>query len=190
MKNKSIYLLICMAALLFSSCAKLATLTVEKRHYRNGYYVDYNHNNKFKAEITKADRQQEDMQKPVLANDISTKESFPDERNKIIPSSNMYPNIPDAGEEKQQISKSKLGKIIKSAIIADSEPIPHDLIKRGYSEKKDSDEPLSMFWSVIVLIVVVWLIAYFTGGWGLGGLINLLLLVALILFILWLLRVV
>lgn len=53
---------------------------------------------------------------------------------------------------------------------------------------KDSSEGLSLFWIVILIILILWAIGFIGGS--IGGLINLLLLVALILLILWLLRVV
>ncbi|HWY38270.1 MAG TPA: DUF5670 family protein [Bacteroidia bacterium] len=40
------------------------------------------------------------------------------------------------------------------------------------------------------MILILWAIGFLAGGFGLGGLINLLLLVALILLILWLLRII
>ena len=49
---------------------------------------------------------------------------------------------------------------------------------------------LSLFWIVILILVITWLVALLTGGWGLGGFIYLLLVIALILLILWLLRII
>ncbi|NNM94984.1 MAG: lmo0937 family membrane protein [Bacteroidia bacterium] len=49
---------------------------------------------------------------------------------------------------------------------------------------------LSLFWLIILIILIVWAIGLLAGGFGLGGLINILLVIALILLILWLLRIV
>ncbi|HXC04455.1 MAG TPA: hypothetical protein VNZ86_06860 [Bacteroidia bacterium] len=51
-------------------------------------------------------------------------------------------------------------------------------------------EGLSLFWLVILILLILWLLGLIGGGWGLGILINVLLLFALILLILWLLRIV
>jgi hypothetical protein len=53
----------------------------------------------------------------------------------------------------------------------------------------DDRDGLSLFWVVILVIIILWAIGFFA-GWGTGGLINLLLVVALILLILWLLRII
>ena len=48
----------------------------------------------------------------------------------------------------------------------------------------------SLFWIVITIIAILYLIALVSGGWGLGGAIHVLLVIALVLFILWLLRII
>ncbi|MGZ3862262.1 MAG: hypothetical protein ACXVPN_12110 [Bacteroidia bacterium] len=48
---------------------------------------------------------------------------------------------------------------------------------------------LSLFWIVILAILILWAIAFIAGGFGLGDLIHVLLIIALVLLILWLLRI-
>lgn len=54
----------------------------------------------------------------------------------------------------------------------------------------DDDEGRSLFWVVILIIVILWALGLLTGSLGLGVLFNLLLVIALILLILWLLRII
>jgi hypothetical protein len=58
---------------------------------------------------------------------------------------------------------------------------------KGSTAERDG---LSLFWVIILIIIILWAFGFAFGGWGLGPLINLLLLVALILLILWLLRII
>src|SRR5438045_3419587 len=41
MKTSTLFLSIVFISLLFSSCSNLSNLTVSKRHYRGGFYVDF-----------------------------------------------------------------------------------------------------------------------------------------------------
>ncbi len=50
-------------------------------------------------------------------------------------------------------------------------------------------EALSLLWIIILIILAVWVVAFLLGGPGVSGLIHLLLVIALVLFILWLLRI-
>jgi hypothetical protein len=53
-----------------------------------------------------------------------------------------------------------------------------------------ADEALSLFWIVILILLILWAVGVISGGWGLGGVIYILLIIALVLLILWLLRIV
>lgn len=52
----------------------------------------------------------------------------------------------------------------------------------------NDDRSYSLLWIAVVLIVFLWYLG-FLAGWGSGGIINLLLIVAFILLVLWLLRI-
>jgi hypothetical protein len=54
----------------------------------------------------------------------------------------------------------------------------------------NGDEARSLFWIVILVLLILWALGIISGSFGLGILFNLLLLIALILLILWLLRIV
>ncbi|MCC6372390.1 MAG: hypothetical protein IT236_15405, partial [Bacteroidia bacterium] len=56
--------------------------------------------------------------------------------------------------------------------------------------KSEDNEERSLFWVVVLVLVVLWALGLISGGLGLGILINLLLVIALVLLILWLLRIV
>lgn len=67
----------------------------------------------------------------------------------------------------------------------------HSLFEKNKIGSSASDKDgLSLFWVVILVLLILWALGFLTGGFGLGGLINLLLVIALILLILWLLRIV
>ncbi len=61
-------------------------------------------------------------------------------------------------------------------------------VKKVGNATRESDG-LSLFWIIILVILILWALGLLSGGWGLGGFINILLIIALILLILWLLRV-
>ncbi|MBA3665465.1 MAG: hypothetical protein H0W61_14815 [Bacteroidetes bacterium] len=48
---------------------------------------------------------------------------------------------------------------------------------------------LSLFWIVIVVLLAIYLIGLFFNGYGSGSLIHILAVVVLVLFVLWLLRI-
>jgi Family of unknown function (DUF5670) len=62
--------------------------------------------------------------------------------------------------------------------------------KANTTSYRDNGNGLSLFWVVILIILILWAIGLAAGGFGLGGLINVLLVIALILLILWLLQIV
>lgn len=62
------------------------------------------------------------------------------------------------------------------------------LIDSGKLQAGSDDDGLSLFWIIILIVLILWLLGFISGNFG--GIINLLLIIALILLILWLLKVV
>jgi hypothetical protein len=52
------------------------------------------------------------------------------------------------------------------------------------------NEGRSLFWIVVVVLIVLWALGLISGSFGLGVIFNLLLVIALVLLLLWLLRIV
>jgi hypothetical protein len=47
----------------------------------------------------------------------------------------------------------------------------------------DHDDPGYLLWTIIAVLIIIWLISLLTGGWGLGGFIYVFLVVALVLLL-------
>jgi cytoskeletal protein RodZ len=74
--------------------------------------------------------------------------------------------------------------------MAEKNPLKKKLDNQKMKARASSGEALSLFWIVILILLLLWAIGVISGGWGLGGVIYILLIIALILLILWLLRIV
>jgi hypothetical protein len=74
--------------------------------------------------------------------------------------------------------------------MAEKSPLKKKLDNQKMKARASSGEALSLFWIVILILLLLWAIGVISGGWGLGGVIYILLVIALILLILWLLRIV
>ena len=186
MKKSITYLLL--SIIFLSSCSQMSTLSVEKRHYRSGFYVDYN--KKIKKEAASA----VDVNEPAVEKISALIAKSDGDDIAIVPVINKN-EITNAGlptTEKKNKIKIFQNNFFSEQLIKIKKPLTttRQVISAVKKINHHNDDGLSWFWSVIVLIVIIWLIAYLTGGWGLGGLINLLLVVALIFLILWLLKLV
>jgi hypothetical protein len=188
---KRIVLFIGTSALIFS-CSRDSSLSFTKRHYRNGYYVEYADKKstlKLKAHETAL------TEEPTLTSQKTIGPKV--ERNLIIKDGNT--NESKGGIVSKNKSTSTKGINLKLVTERPSLLLPATHSKtntpiykfhvKGVQDTTNEDVR-SFFWTVILVILVLWLIAVLTGGWGLGGLVHLFLVVALILFILWLLRII
>lgn len=200
MKKLTFYSIACLAVgIILSSCQ--SNLSITKRHYTNGYYVDFGKSNKSLAENKTPSVPAE--VKPVTpvssVNVIANKpaaQSKSKELNEVsIPATNP------SGVSKALKIKKTLGSMpfigtpeAKKSAVSVNENVANQKLATDSVNKISDDEParaaLSLLWIVIVVILILWLIGILAGGFGLGGFINLLLVIALILLILWLLRVV
>ena len=183
-----------MSGIIFWSCS--SKLSVTKRHYSRGYYVAHttgkpNTSTKHKKISQVPAKSYRDKNSEVRLDKIeNTKE--------INASSDLIANnnVANRNQSNQTLS-NKAEKIYAPALSIKHLTIktPVQELKRAWlstkSESAHSDrEGLSLFWLVIVIILILWFFGYIAGWGGTGGLINLLLLVALILLILWLLRII
>jgi hypothetical protein len=177
-------------------CASLSILlfscSVIKRHYAEGYYVSHN--------SSKTDSKAQDQN---LQNKKTELSSYTIQN---IHESSKADNIsePNALIIKEDVITAS-NKNIKSKsipVMPSKKLMAYSTTLIGYTKenlksfnKKTNDESLvvdalSLFWIIILILLILWLVAILTGGWGLGWGVHIILLVALILLILWLLRII
>jgi Flp pilus assembly protein TadB len=171
-------------------------MSIAKRHYNKGYYVDINLN---KRAVTTVKEEEKTVQSNknkslnfqqdwVAQNSVSRQadQNSVTEKNVIVASNEKT--------QKNIISKQNTKQTIKSKIKSITNPAAK--IKNSLfgvdkaSTCSANDDGLSIFWVVILILLILWAVGLLAGGFGMGGLINVLLVIALILLILWLLRVV
>jgi hypothetical protein len=199
MKKLLTFCSICItASMLFSSCA--SNFSIMKRHYTNGYYVDYTGNNKTITSKTEdkvaqpatetkvnepqySEKQDQVSASPVSSNNDKTPSLLANEKKALSKINSHLAN--------KQVLANKPGAVEGSFAENNKAVSESPKVVTGVADHDDGARAaLSLFWLIIVIILILWLIGILAGGFGLGGLINLLLVVALILLILWLLRIV
>jgi Flp pilus assembly protein TadB len=162
-----------------------------KRHYNKGYYVNHT-KNKHAVTLAKEEKSAniilnkplysspEQIEQPLL----NTNKSQPQKVNDGLASAN---NIKANSKTKNEIKQS-----FKSKALTITKPLIQIKNKvkalNNLSADHDDHDGLSLFWIIILAIVILWALGFLVGN--LGGAIHLLLVVALILFILWILGVV
>jgi hypothetical protein len=181
MKRIIIYLA-CLAGLVLASSCSVHD-TVMKRHYMKGYYVGKHHH----------------------ANSVSVAQSSNKENGGDELSDRLELSLQPEAIESPALARRTGGEITQvrsvkpkasmqpraSNDVRVAKPTLHLREMIGLKKPVASDrDGLSLFWIVILVILILWAIGFLGGGFGLGGLINLLLVVALILLILWLLRII
>jgi hypothetical protein len=181
------------ASAFFSSCS--SNLSITKRHYTSGFYVDYSKGNKTitpgKVNIPVPAAPIIAAQEPVIVNSPVASSGEPVKTTSVVTLSNikkMQPKI-NALPIAKQTKANGFGFVVNPA--TEANPIVSESPKMNTAVSDDGGEhaALSLLWLVIVIILILWLIGLLAGGFGFGALINLLLLIALILFILWILRI-
>jgi hypothetical protein len=183
----SITTILLLAGLFFASCS---SLSVTKRRYTKGYFVERhgrNHVQLKKSETAIAQAGSQEKQAPV----------------QVV----------------QSLSKTMNGEAapvpVEKRIVTAQAPIKSNNVKKGQPSATDvismavkhpvkalkqagtlvntaatSDDALSLLWVVIVVILILYLLGLLFDGFGLGSLIHLLAVIAIVLLILWLLRII
>jgi hypothetical protein len=170
--------------LIASSCH--SKLSVTKRHYQKGYYISLN---KGKTNPTKT-RLEKHTTRSAKANNSMKKETLLAVAPEVkLPALQVLQQTNSAPEHQQLKHKALVKKAVIGGFMHEKQTfrkLPIESVKMAHS----ADDALSLFWVIILIVLLIWLLGLIVGGFGLGGLIHLLLLIALILLILWLLRVV
>ncbi len=185
------FALFTLALLLLSSCSNLTKISLTKRHYRSGYFVDFGGRRTVPAMAKLPAGNKHQNLSPVITKTEGS----------------LAINTPAVNSEKPVISQNKILEkppvnLIHSftkQLLAEPFTIAENPLvqnKQTFSEENFSgggpvaSDGLSLLWIVIVILLILWLVGLLAGGWGLGGLINILLIIALVLLILWLLHLV
>lgn len=183
MKRNLYYLpLILIAIILFSAC----NTTMMKRHYRKGFFVEHKHHPK--TPVVK-------QNKPEEALAVNPPPTLVPEKNEFSKSEELNRETEPELIPQQKEKKSFFARRNEKTHAAIFPPLKMDKIK-GMAEKVVGPEAglvsatLSLFWIVLVVLLVIYLVGVVFEGFGLGGIYHLLALVILILLILWLLGVV
>jgi hypothetical protein len=182
-------LLCIISSFLFTACSNKFSVT--KRHYTKGHYIAHSNSKHVKTNFGKKNSLSPPLtySKKVIA--PSKQLSSPGLESKQAPLTSNVQTLSskplrDKGVQTQK-NKAIFGNSTSENLIT---PLK-DLHKAYLSKQNDHAHDhghLSLFWIIILVILLLWFFGYIA-GWGTGGLINLLLLIALILFILWLLRI-
>jgi hypothetical protein len=203
MKNtSSLIILIFSFALILSSCGSQSGISLTKRHYRNGYHVELGKGKlpqTAKVEV-KSDEVidiEQSTEAEQLINDKVTPGSASlatEPEKQVILANNETAAInhkQDAAvgesEAKPATGKNKLfsegtgsiKKVIKNSGIK-------EMIKSNSNTASASEDGGGLLWTIIAILLVLWLIGLLTGT-TLGGLIYILLVVALVLVLIRLL---
>ncbi len=196
MKNLfKLFILISTVSILLSSCKSSLT----KRHYRNGYFVQ--HSSK-PANIKSKDSKE--LKQQLVSVPLHTVNIMPEE--KVLANAEKTPFINKIKFDKVSLpyltttpaSRSLTKQADKSLSSHEAANIENHSVKNNIENAKtlsgsgDGDgDARSFFWTIILILLIIWLVLILLGdGFVVGSLVNLLLLVALILFILWLFRVI
>lgn len=174
----------------FSSCSNHVSLV--KRHYSKGYYFAITpavvkpqplKNEPTKAIVSKA--------KPADSDNRSVQFA----PNTVTEITNRNNGI--ALVSKNPVKKFKVFSKVDSKSETSNRHRLFDESKRPFAfasvskeETVSQDEARSLFWIVVVVLIVLWALGLISGSFGLGVIFNLLLVIALVLLLLWLLRIV
>ncbi|MFI5204254.1 MAG: lmo0937 family membrane protein [Flavobacteriales bacterium] len=176
---------------LLSSCATHLT----KRHYSNGYHVSHSenkqkvaaHNEEEKTAQHQSKKNETVVPTQPMVNNETTVAVKPDVTNTVPVVANNQTN------QSNVVSNPSTAQPLKQKTSVLKHPV--STIKKALLDRKKisrishDGEGHSLLWIIIVVILILWAIGFLADGFGLGGLIHLLLVIALVLFILWLLRV-
>ncbi|MBI2271876.1 MAG: hypothetical protein HYU69_16160 [Bacteroidetes bacterium] len=180
------------ASILFVSCSRESGISLTKRHYRSGYYVERNHSSHVGVEARETGKSSD--KKVEVPVSISTLMPGQESSGKVIASENK------AGITKAKNVKELVRSIRPSSIKSeDQAPIDNAITggsverKNMFFEKKEimasgSAIGHSLVWIIIVVLLILWGLSLLSGAGG-GGLLWLLLVIALVLLILRLLGI-
>ena len=186
------FLLLLITAVILSSCGSSTSIT--KRRYNKGYYVSHSPNKTTTKAIAKAKMPAAKSKEPLKVMDITPEQTAVTSKTDKI-TAPITANTTKAPEKTKQSRTNTNSSSTSLVPFKNSAPAEFSVLKPFKSINKavdqklsaSSGDSLSLFWVVILVLLILFLLGVINGS--LGGLIYILLVVALILLILWLLRV-
>ncbi len=190
------------ASILFSSCNQTTGISLTKRHYRNGYNLEVSGK---PSKTTKKAAQSEEVaitetktaEQPEYASvETSSGESYIKHEPVSFNKQNSKKSETEAVAETKQITAKTAKKSSRFMAAAKSAVKTPFALKRIMAENKaiamadDARSGGGLIWTIVGVLLIVWLISLLTGGWGLGGFIYIFLVVALVLILLRLIGVI
>lgn len=184
------FLLMMITAIILSSCGSSTSIT--KRRYNKGYYVSHSPNKNSTKETAKVKTQAINANEPLKVMDITpeqTASTSQADKTTSPTTANTTKSAEKAKQTRTNTNSTNLVPFTKSAPAEFSVLKPFKSINKAVDQKlsASSGDSLSLFWIVILVLLILFLLGVIDGS--LGGLIYILLVVALVLLILWLLRV-
>jgi hypothetical protein len=195
-RSLMIFKLALAGVMFLSSCR--SGVTIQKRRYHSGFYFSWSKSGRPAA---KAPSLISAVPPRCINTSAGIKLSFNEQKGDGIWSCGTKTSVRSFQSAKRQfrakasISKSGAGR---SILIA-----PAGQNARGWnvfraravttftkSHTGSDHEGYSLLWIVVVLLLILWALGFLAGGLALGGLIHVLLVLALILFILWLVHII
>jgi len=175
-------------SVLFTSCKPGMLI---KRHYNNGYYIAKNDRAPSRSTNSVTTNSPQRLQKSaysVRTQPAQTESGRYDNGSAVAEVERGPAPEPATANKPVYKNKPSAAPITKSNAYTINKPVANETVRQKLSGDAASDG-LSLFWIVILVILILWAIAFIAGGFGLGNLIHILLIIALVLFILWLLRI-
>ena len=181
-KILSILVLCLMLSVLFTACRSNMFI---KRHYNDGYYIA-------KAERPRSPGINSEQHKARPHNYSAKKQSVQTERMEFVPAKTDPYTVVASNDQnvnkRASYKNNRISHVNKMKAYSIKMPTSQKMVVKKPAPVADGDG-LSLFWIVILAILILWAIAFIAGGFGLGDVIHVLLIIALVLLILWLLRI-
>lgn len=180
-----------LAGIVFSSCGSKMSLT--KRHYNKGYHFAHSNGKrvhpKAKAEEKLAQNKPSEVLSPLATYSAQPNVKENSINSPVISNERIVASNQKKGVASTSLNPSKHALNFKALTI--DKPITQikrSLLEVNKAHNSSDGGGLSLFWIIILVLVLLWALGYSLGS--MGGLIHVLLVIALILFILWLLHIV
>ncbi|MGZ3864900.1 MAG: hypothetical protein ACXVNR_00240 [Bacteroidia bacterium] len=183
----SFFVLCLMLSVVFTACKSNIFI---KRHYNDGYYIA-------KADRTRnpgVNSSASDQVRKANRSAYAARQRSAHADHTELVQAEAKPNTAVASSKSDVIkpaSSKKTGIAPLNKMKAYALKMPE--LKNPAKKKPavdDGRDGLSLFWIVILAILILWAIAFIAGGFGLGDIIHVILVIALVLLILWLLRII
>jgi len=204
MKNVSAFIILYAAAsLLLFSCSQTPGLSITKRLYRNGYAVDFNSGKPIqheKQEAIVADDQTKELPVSALLQTSKVDNDAIQVESQLVNGTIIKNSEEGSGQVLLKVENDAANDIhwVKPAL-ASAENVIHSTKKTFVNSVFSKDQPVNesrkafrhhhsdvgnILWTIISILIILWIISFLIAGGGVGGLIYLLLIaiLALLLF--------